>query len=100
WMSAKSLFRPDKAIRGGVPICFPWFGPKADDPKAAQHGFARVSEWSVESQRAGAVSLKLESSDATRRLWPFDFVARQTVTAGRALRMEFAVTNRGREPFR
>ena len=41
FMSVMSHFQPGKPIRGGVPICFPWFGPKAADPKAPAHGFAR-----------------------------------------------------------
>src|SRR5689334_18278325 len=49
FLSEKSQFAPDKAIRGGVPICFPWFGPRASDETAPMHGFARVLEWSVES---------------------------------------------------
>src|SRR4051812_26214349 len=53
WMSKSSLFKPDKAIRGGIPICFPWFGPKADDPKAPAHGFARTREWTLESIQHG-----------------------------------------------
>src|SRR5262245_56576408 len=65
WLSAKSHFAPDKPIRGGVPICFPWFGPKADDPKAPAHGFARVMEWQLEGTKLNAdgsvsVSMALE----------------------------------------
>src|SRR3954451_15055935 len=47
FMSAKSLFNPAKAIRGGVPLIFPWFGARADDPKAPQHGFARNTAWTL-----------------------------------------------------
>ena len=39
YLSPNSLFQPGKAIRGGVPVCFPWFGDKADDPTAPAHGF-------------------------------------------------------------
>jgi D-hexose-6-phosphate mutarotase len=44
FMSAKSWFAPGKPIRGGVPICFPWFGPRDGEPA---HGFARVTEWDL-----------------------------------------------------
>src|SRR5689334_20672014 len=51
WMSEKSNFLPDKPIRGGVPICFPWFGPRPDPqmgrPESPMHGFARLMDWSV-----------------------------------------------------
>ena len=44
FMSAKSYFAPGKPIRGGVPICFPWFGPRDGD---VAHGFARIAEWEL-----------------------------------------------------
>jgi glucose-6-phosphate 1-epimerase len=49
WMSDESMFADDKPIRGGVPICFPWFGPLASDPTAPGHGFARLQNWEVAS---------------------------------------------------
>ena len=42
FLSSQSRWQDGRAIRGGVPICFPWFGSKADDPKAPAHGFART----------------------------------------------------------
>src|SRR5947209_10719380 len=45
--SAKSLFSPGKAIRGGVPIIFPWFGPRTGGLPGPSHGFARTVEWAV-----------------------------------------------------
>src|SRR5689334_14749727 len=73
FVSRESLFREDKPIRGGVPICFPWFGPKADDPNAPMHGFARVAHWRIEStrkmdERSASVTFAWESSDQTRKL--------------------------------
>src|SRR6266446_1997765 len=49
WMSGKSQFQSDKAIRGGIPICFPWFGARAGNASSPAHGFARVKQWEVES---------------------------------------------------
>jgi glucose-6-phosphate 1-epimerase len=45
WMSREAIFAPGQAIRGGVPICFPWFGPDPADSTAPAHGYARISEW-------------------------------------------------------
>jgi D-hexose-6-phosphate mutarotase len=103
WMSAKSNFAPDKPIRGGVPICFPWFGPKADDPKAPAHGFARLMEWQLDGVKQNtdgsvSVSMSLESNDKTRQTWPADFVARHVATVGRTLTMTLIVTNTGNSP--
>jgi len=70
WLSRESNFASDKAIRGGVPICFPWFGPLASDPKAPAHGTARVKSWSLVDAKAtdqGGVTLKF-----TTQIAPFD----------------------------
>jgi len=42
WLSKKAFFEKGKAIRGGIPICFPWFGKHSDNVKLSQHGFART----------------------------------------------------------
>jgi len=47
WMSSLSTFEEGSPIRGGIPICFPWFGPHESDPKKPQHGFARLHMWKV-----------------------------------------------------
>src|SRR5437016_4262803 len=92
FMSGKSMFEAGKPIRGGVPICFPWFGPNKNDPSAPAHGFARLKEWTVESSSSvddGGVQLVLglDSDEATRKLWPQDFRARFEVNVGRELRL-------------
>jgi glucose-6-phosphate 1-epimerase len=48
FLSRKSLFTPGKAIRGGVPIIFPWFGPRSDGKPGPAHGFARTMDWVIE----------------------------------------------------
>jgi glucose-6-phosphate 1-epimerase len=104
WMSGSSFFEANKPIRGGVPICFPWFGPKADDPAAPAHGFARLMNWSLESvdrSADGAVNLELglRANDQTRKVWPAEFEARYRVTVGRSLTMQLAVRNLGAAPI-
>ena len=47
FLSSRSRFEPGKAIRGGIPICFPWFGPRGDNKPGPSHGFARIQPWSV-----------------------------------------------------
>src|SRR5687768_4182806 len=54
FMSARSLFDPAKAIRGGVPLIFPWFGTNPANPNVPQHGFARTTAWEIRDIRAGA----------------------------------------------
>jgi glucose-6-phosphate 1-epimerase len=91
------------AIRGGVPICFPWFRAKADDPKAPAHGFVRTKAWTLESITAEGdsvtVVMSTVSDDDTRRWWPADFKLLHRVTFGAALRLELVVTNNGTAPI-
>src|SRR5262245_17107251 len=100
FLSERSRFAPGAAIRGGVPLVFPWFGPRAGAP---DHGFARISEWSVASvEPAGdgvAVTLALEASPTTRALWPHEFRMTCRVAVGAALELVAEVENRSDAPF-
>ena len=100
WVSSASRFTRDAAIRGGVPICFPWFGAQAGHPESPSHGFARLSEWSlVGAEDDGedvTVRLCLTDSDATgASSWPHCFEAVYTVVVGSRLSLALTVTNRG-----
>src|SRR5271170_7550543 len=103
FLSGKAQFQDGKAIRGGVPICFPWFNAKVDDPKAPSHGFVRTKSWELESiiheGTAIAVSLSTASDEATRKWWPHDFQAVQRITISSHLQMELTVTNTGTAPL-
>lgn len=103
WTSRESLFQPGKAIRGGVPICFPWFGPHAGDPAAPMHGFARTLPWTLvgaSEDGAGTVMVELElAGETVSPHWPHAFSCRYRVTVGATLRMELEVRNTGTEPF-
>lgn len=99
WMSEASRFAENTPIRGGVPICFPWFGMLPDRPEAPQHGFARLSDWvlSAASEHGPATSLefRLTDTEQTRAsAWPHRFEATYTVTIGSELRLELEVVNR------
>ncbi len=104
FMSRESNFAEDRPIRGGVPVIFPWFGPRAGRPEAPAHGFARTAEWQVESLAIDGddvvtAVLQLEATGATRELWPHDFTLRYRVAIGRTLTMTLEVDNTGAEPF-
>jgi len=104
WMSPLAQFQNDKAIRGGVPVIWPWFGPHATDNDKPQHGFARTTEWQVNATKAladGSTQLQLGLSDTptTRALWPFTFELSLTITVGAELHIELTSRNTGEQPF-
>jgi glucose-6-phosphate 1-epimerase len=102
FLSPHSLYEDGKAIRGGVPVCFPWFGAKADDPKAPAHGFVRTKSWQLESigQSGEEIILSTVSDNSTRAVWPHDFRLEYRVVFGTELLMELTMTNTGKAPLR
>ena len=102
WVSPKTLFESGKPIRGGIPLCLPWFGPHSED-KTWLHGFARTRPWTLvgsDTLADGATRLVLElSGDATLcALWPHDFLFHLEIVVGKTLRLEMTVENRGQTP--
>jgi len=103
FMSGKSAFEKGNPIRGGVPICFPWFGKQADERPI--HGFARLTEWNLTgaeqtSDGAVAVNFRLLSDAGTRKQWGHDFDVNYRVTIGAALEMELRVHNPSKQLLR
>ncbi|HZL77922.1 MAG TPA: D-hexose-6-phosphate mutarotase [Candidatus Limnocylindrales bacterium] len=93
FMSAKSWFAPGKPIRGGVPVCFPWFGGREGEPA---HGFARILPWELVKTSAakdGAVTVRLRlPKEFLKPGWSAlgtEFV----VTVADTLTMELVATN-------
>jgi D-hexose-6-phosphate mutarotase len=98
WMSAASRFEAGKPIRGGVPVCFPWFGPKAGSPDAPLHGFARILPWSIAAvtrEQDGGLRavLRLEAQAAARGGYPYELALTLEARVGRALRLELEARN-------
>lgn len=98
WVSPKTPLREDTPIRGGIPLCLPWFAHGPDGK--TMHGFARVKDWTVtavERLESGATRLTMELSGdaATNALWPHAFYFRLEIEAGRTLKMAMTVENRG-----
>ncbi|MCP5076806.1 MAG: D-hexose-6-phosphate mutarotase [Psychromonas sp.] len=100
WLSKTALFTESKAIRGGVPICWPWFG--AADPSLGEnlpsHGFARTSKWSLgnieESDSGVELELKLYSSEETLKLWPYQFELTLKASLTDQLKLELVTENK------
>ena len=104
FLSTKARWQDGQAIRGGIPICFPWFRGKADDPKAPAHGFVRTKRWQIESivedKSRVCVSMATESDDQTRRWWPAEFCLVHRVLFGSELTLELVCTNTGKADLR
>ncbi|WP_117314813.1 D-hexose-6-phosphate mutarotase [Chromatocurvus halotolerans] len=66
WVSNSARYQPGTAIRGGIPLCWPWFGANPDLPVRPQHGFARTRRFEVLSQQVdtqqASVILGLDAS--------------------------------------
>jgi len=95
FVSRKSMFDRAKPIRGGIPICWPWFGPHATDKSLPSHGTARISEWSVESTATAAdgrtvVVLALETGEARLRY---------EIVVGRSLTVRLTTHNTSAAPL-
>lgn len=98
WMSPKSNFQEGSPIRGGIPVCFPWFGPNKTDSEKPMHGFGRLMYWDVveiKSQSTGEtlVRLQLCSNETTKAFWNHDFCAEMIINVGQSLTATLKVTN-------
>ncbi len=104
FLSTRSRWEEGQAIRGGIPICFPWFRGKQNDPKAPAHGFARTTAWQLEavadSGSGVCVTMFTQSNPRTQTWWPGEFRLVHRVTFGSELRLELELTNTGKTPLR
>ncbi|ENG7518674.1 D-hexose-6-phosphate mutarotase [Vibrio harveyi] len=93
WMSEKAIFDGKAALRGGIPVCWPWFGRIA----APAHGFARTVEWELvehrENDNGVIVELALFPTEETHDIWPHMFDARLMVEISDQLKVTLKVTN-------
>lgn len=97
FLSPKSRFAVGTAIRGGVPVIFPWFG---DDAKGrGAHGFARTAMWRLLEEGTDIVRLELTDNARTDALWPHRFRLELRVSVGDSLQLELAIENRDAAPF-
>ena len=103
FLSRESFFTVGKAIRGGIPVCWPWFGPHPRDTTLPAHGFVRTMPWSLaqteETADSTNVILECVSTPETRAVWPHDFRLAISVSIGKTLRITLTTTNTGGTPF-
>lgn len=104
WLSREAKLAAGKSIRGGAPVCWPWFGAHASEPGFPGHGYARTVPWRVmeagiEPNGATRLTLRLETSEKTRTQWPHECTLDLTVIIGETLRMELTTENTGTNDF-
>ncbi len=104
YLSPQAIFALGKAIRGGIPICWPWFNAHPTDATKPMHGLARIQPWELlraDAQESHVAMLfRLQNTPETRELWPHDFVCHVGISLGAKLEVSLMTQNLGSEPLR
>jgi len=104
FLSEKAYYQEGKAIKGGIPVCWPWFGPDPEGLGRPSHGFVRNRLWEVlgtETTADGEVKVKLgvAATAETREIWPEEFEMAIAISIGDTLTVELITRNRGDRTF-
>jgi len=103
WLSHSAIFAQGKAIRGGIPLCWPWFGANDKATKkcpSTNHGFAREVVWQIASIEANKAEVTVElvfQGENQHPLWPSTFSLRQTLVFGKTFKQVLSMTNLSKE---
>jgi len=98
WLSDDAKFVLNKSIRGGIPICWPWFGAHQSNSDYPAHGFARTVIWEIEltetlNSGATQITLSLPTDSIPSEQWPFDTQLHCKFTLGQTLKIELITIN-------
>jgi glucose-6-phosphate 1-epimerase len=102
WISPNCDFTPGTALRGGVPLCLPWFGPNQADPSKPKHGFARNKYWELSEAHLladNSVELHFLLVSDANELFPHDFSAELRMTLGNSAKLELTINNTDNDDF-
>ena len=104
FLSEKAYYQTGKAIKGGVPVCWPWFGADPEGRGRPAHGFVRNRLWNVVATETTAdgdtkVTLGLMDTPETRAIWPQSFTLVLEITVGNSLNLELVTRNTGTQTF-
>lgn len=105
FMAGKAQYLEGKAIRGGIPVCWPWFGKRPDRPDFPGHGIARINRWSVAEAKqldAGNTQIRLSLKQPLPQhlnWWPHGFELQMMISIGKKLILELITHNTSRQPF-
>ncbi len=103
FLSERAFFQAGRAIKGGIPLCWPWFGPDPEARGRPAHGFVRTRHWDAVTTRRlqdGGILVRigLVDSPRTRELWPHPFQLAIEISVGSKLRLELVTRNSGEAP--
>lgn len=104
YLSKKAIYQQGKAIRGGIPICWPWFADDTSGYGRPAHGFARNQQWKVlatmeNTDGSTVVTLGLYDTDDSVAVWPYKFELKLDITVSEKLEIKLTTKNTGRKPF-
>lgn len=105
FVSERAYFELGREIKGGIPICWPWFGPDPTASGRGLHGFARMLPWTLsgcESLPDGATRIRFDLADhaGTRDIWPHPFNLWLEIEVGATLSLTLTTRNTGETPLR
>lgn len=104
FVSKAAYYAEGKAIKGGIPVCWPWFGADPENRGRPAHGFVRNRAWNLIGTAATAdggtqVVMGLAATDETRGIWPHEFELTLEILVGRTLDVAMETRNKGGEVF-
>lgn len=100
WLSEAAKFIPGKAIRGGIPVCWPWFGEHPSQKEFPAHGFARTGIWEVLETSVGSsgeTCITLALTTRKPEIWPYAAGLTLRLNIGTTLQLELISQNLGAE---
>ncbi len=100
WLSPKAVFEQGVPIRGGIPLCAPWFGSHPTDSHKPNHGFVRNNDWivkSIEEFSSGEVKLDFlfDTQDTEAETYDYCFQIKLSMTLGDSVKLALTVVNLG-----
>lgn len=102
YLSSAARLERGAAIRGGVPVCWPWFGPGRTAGMSPAHGFVRTAPWllveRVDADDSVTFTHRVTSDTATSPHWPHAYAVELRSRFGRTLEISLTSTNTGEEP--
>ncbi|MEH6517194.1 MAG: D-hexose-6-phosphate mutarotase [Halioglobus sp.] len=104
WLSEDASYAPGKSVRGGIPICWPWFGAHASNSSFPAHGVARTSMWEVlatDQLEEGSTRITFTTvpTPENEAMWPAQTTVQYQVTLGKKLELELVTRNNGSAPI-